>query len=58
MIRTPYEVGWDDCARGVPLRNGPGFPSTKAYVNGYRECKLNGYAGTKHPTKPQPVRPL
>lgn len=59
IIYSAYERGWDDCARGAPMRNdGKDASLFKAYANGYRECKLSGYEGTKHPTHPKPVRPL
>ena len=48
MLNTPYENGWNDCAKGLPMRNVP-VAQAKAYQNGYRECRSNGYADTKKP---------
>ena len=45
-MNTPYENGWNDCAKGNPMRAVP-VAQAKAYQNGYRECRSNGYAGTK-----------
>lgn len=46
MLNTPYENGWNDCAKGLPMRNVP-VAQAKGYQNGYRECRSNGYAGSK-----------